>query len=342
MLDTLFTYVSGDEYQDIEASWDWNLLPGTTTLLDQPPLSCNHTGVVGKKAFVGGASDGWVGTQAVDFIDPYNQALSYRKVRHYFDDAVLVTISKVVVSNSSAPVVTVLDQTRLSRLPIEVDGQVWTKGNGMTQAKTLWHGGNGFIAFDTPLDLNITASNRTGNWSAISTSTAGVSTTPIFNAVATVPRSGFSYAMYPSVNQSTLAFASQYPDVFPLSLGDDITAAAAPSRLSMVFWSGKQTASVPLSYLRPDADPTDTLTISTDSPCILLVTRQTEGIIKPKEIFLTVADPTQRLSSVSISLSISSNVSRRWQSRSTDVNVKVVLPQGGNAGDSAQTIVTLG
>jgi hypothetical protein len=342
MLDTMFTYTSGDEYQDIEAAWDWNLLPGTTTLLDQPSLSCNATDFTGKKAFAGGASDGWVGTQAVDFTDPYNHALSYRKVRHYFDDAVLVTISKVVVANTSAEVVTVLDQTRLSQLTIEVDGLAWTSGNGKVQAKTLWHGGSGFVAFDTPFSLNITASNRTGNWSDISTSTAGISTTPIFGAVASVPQSGFSYAMYPSIDQSALAFASQFPEVFPLSLGDDITAAVGPSRLSMVFWSSNQTASVPLSYLRPDAAPSEILTISTDSPCVLLVTRRTEGTIKSKEIFLTVADPTQGLASVSISLSVESKVSRRWQPQSSNVQVEIALPQGGTAGDSVQTTVLLG
>jgi hypothetical protein len=347
MLDTLFTYVTGDEYQDIQAAWDWNLLPGTTTLLDKPALSCEKSRFTGNRSFVGGASDGWVGTQAVDFLDPFDGSLSYRKVRHYFDDSVLVTISKVDVQNSSSPVITVLDQTHLSDAPIELDGQPWKGGDGTAQAKTLWHAGNGFIAYDQAFDLNITASNRTGNWSAISTSTAGVSTTAIFNAFATIPSNlkdeGFSYAMYPAVDKEVLAFEAENPTTFPLSLGSDITAAVAPSRLSLVFWKGGQTASLPLKYLRPDANPSETLTIKTDAACILLVTGETQGKPNPRKVYLTVADPTQQLATVTVQMSIGTGMSRRWQPRRSrkDVSVTIELPQGGYAGDSVEKVVKL-
>ncbi|OAQ96869.1 hypothetical protein LLEC1_07261, partial [Akanthomyces lecanii] len=36
---TLFTYVDGAEYKDIWASWDWNLIPGTTVARDKPALT---------------------------------------------------------------------------------------------------------------------------------------------------------------------------------------------------------------------------------------------------------------------------------------------------------------
>lgn len=35
---TLYSYVKGNECKDIVGAWDWNLVPGTTTLLNQPKL----------------------------------------------------------------------------------------------------------------------------------------------------------------------------------------------------------------------------------------------------------------------------------------------------------------
>jgi hypothetical protein len=41
---TLYTYLTGNEYEDIAAAWDWNLIPGTTTDYAAAPLNCNNTG----------------------------------------------------------------------------------------------------------------------------------------------------------------------------------------------------------------------------------------------------------------------------------------------------------
>ncbi len=345
MLDTLFTYVSGNEYQDVQGAWDWNLVPGTTFLLDSPILQCNRTQAQGNASFVGGASDGWVGTQAAEFVDPASKTLRYRKVRHFFDDGVLTTISNVQRGNASVPLISVLDQRRQADTGTFVDGSMLSPGHDTSAAWNLWHGGSGYLAYISPFNLTVTAGNRTGNWSSISTSTAGVSTVPIFSAHTTLPdilpEGGFSYATYPAVDPDYFAAIVSAPTMKPLELGANISAAFAPSRLSLVFWAANQTASLPLQLLRPNAAFTDNLTITVDSACIVLVTRPTEGDIQPNDVYVTVADPTQKLKNILVNLTISESRSRLRRANTKAASVQVTLPQGGYAGQSVQSIVQL-
>ena len=76
----MFTYVNGEEYRDIMDAWDWNLVPGTTTLLDYPKLGPKVVDHVGKRNWVGVVSDGWVGTAVEDYIDPYDGNVAYKKM----------------------------------------------------------------------------------------------------------------------------------------------------------------------------------------------------------------------------------------------------------------------
>ena len=58
---TTYTYVTGDEYEDIAAAWDWNMIPGTTLNYGATPLSCDTENQAGVENFVGGTSTGKIG-----------------------------------------------------------------------------------------------------------------------------------------------------------------------------------------------------------------------------------------------------------------------------------------
>ena len=58
---TTYTYVSGDEYEDIAAAWDWNMIPGTTVDFGATPLRCHMANRQGIENFVGGVSTGRLG-----------------------------------------------------------------------------------------------------------------------------------------------------------------------------------------------------------------------------------------------------------------------------------------
>ncbi len=128
---TLFSYVNGYEYRDIQNAWDWNLIPGTTVLLDDEkvPRNSSKIGVTGNMSFVGVVSDDWVGTSVEDYIDTYDGSLSYRKAWFFLDDSVLITTSDMPrcqtrpslrywISDSQPLVASMWTATRLTRVQI--------------------------------------------------------------------------------------------------------------------------------------------------------------------------------------------------------------------------------
>ncbi|KAG8983373.1 hypothetical protein FRB90_006079, partial [Tulasnella sp. 427] len=109
----VFTYVSGEEYEDVSAAWDWNIIPGITTDYATTPFYCSETRWSGLTDFVGGASDGSVGIAVMDYINPYTGTLRYRKAWFFFEgDVQHVTVTEIE-SVTNANVYSVLDQKRL-------------------------------------------------------------------------------------------------------------------------------------------------------------------------------------------------------------------------------------
>lgn len=58
---TLYTYITGDEYEDIAPAIDWNMFPGITVDYNATVLSCDTENVNGLEDFVGGVSTGSIG-----------------------------------------------------------------------------------------------------------------------------------------------------------------------------------------------------------------------------------------------------------------------------------------
>ena len=81
-----YTYVTGVEYEDISAAWDWNLIPGTTVDYGATPLSCDTENQVGIEDFVGGVSDGKLGA-----------AVMVRLVRDRPSCALALTVAPVAI-----------------------------------------------------------------------------------------------------------------------------------------------------------------------------------------------------------------------------------------------------
>ena len=344
---TMFTYVDGYEYRDIQAEWDWNLIPGTTTLLEHPKLNASIVGFTGKTTWVGGVSDGWVGMAVEDYVDSYDASLAYKKAWFFLDDSVLVTTVGVTINSSvatvdGAPVITVLDNRAAADGGVWLDGaQVVTTSNGSAHnATTLYYGGNGYLSFDPPFQLTIAEGNRTGNWSAISTSTQGVQTANIFSAYTAIPSDpsiAYTYAFFPASSPDRLAFEASQPTTTTFQ-GDGVTGVVGAARLQIVFWpGGALTASVPLSQIGWAGD--GNVTITTSEPAVYIFATSSAG-----KLVVTLADPGQTLASLSFSLvmpGLSCQEGLDWDdgcSRSGSARgvrfTDVALPQGGLAGAS--------
>ncbi|ORY32527.1 polysaccharide lyase family 8 protein [Naematelia encephala] len=341
---TLFSYVTGYEYRDIQAGWNWNLIPGTTVQRDHPKLQSSIVGVTGKTKFVGGASDGWVGTSVEDYVDPYDASLRYRKAWFFLDDSVVVTVSGISVNDTvGQDVITVLDQRMAVDGGIWIDGQSVNAGLSTTaNGTTLFYGGNGYLSYDTPFQLTLSEANRTGNWSAISTSTVGNSTVPIFYAYTThdLDFNSYSYAFFPATDRDRLVSEVANPTSTPIN-DNGVSGVAGQERLSVVFWPN-QASSVAVNLSTVGWSKQGSITISSRDPGVyLFATRLNDD--GSRTMVVTLADPSQSLNTTSFALTSHALDLRceklDWydgcsQEQRSVAFTDITLPQGGFAGDS--------
>ena len=349
---TLYSYVTGTEYRDIMGAWDWNLVPGTTVLLNHPKLNASLVGVTGKTDFVGVVSDGWVGTAVEDYVEPNDASIRYRKAWFFLDHSVVVVTTDLSVNSSvpgieGVPVITVLDNRAASPGGVLVDGaNIDASGGVSANGSTLFYGGNGYISYDEGFQLTLFEGNRTGNWSDISTSTVGETTAEIFSAYTSLSGSSNAYSFWPAVDAGKLAYEAEHPSHVPL-YGDGISGVAGSERLSVVFWpGGSDSIKVDLATVGWASE--GSVTVSSSQPGVYLFATRSEGDGK-RHLAITLADPTQRLSEASFSVTFT-GLNARCKKVDWDdgckvdqgaVTFRVDLPSGGYAGSSVFREITL-
>lgn len=238
----LFTYVQGNEYEDIAAAWDWNLIPGITTDYTATPLSCDKARVQGIEAFVGGVSTGAIGAFAMRYTNPTTRNLSWQKSWFFFDNDVQhVTVSNLT-SKSSQPVFSVLDQ-KLHSGTVYVDGNPTNTAN-FTSFKSLWHNNVGYT-FDSSLSANahlsVRIGTRSGSWSAIGTSTQPPESVDLFAAWLnhTSTQGTIAYTIYPGMQLSQFNDQVQKESLVTVN-SDSTTHAVLDTKsnvLMVVFWA---------------------------------------------------------------------------------------------------------
>ena len=324
-------------------AWDWNIVPGTTTLLNHPKLSGATADQKGNNSWVGVVSDGWVGTAVEDYIDPLEGSVAYKKMWFYMDDCVIVTTTNVTVSSTASTdqVVTVLDNRKAADGGIWIDGQqVSAESSPLTQnGSTLYYGGNGYLALDEPFNLTLFEGNRTGNWSAISTSIAGNMTVPIFSAYATMPQSTFSYALYPATDPDTLAYAAAASEYTVIDDGG-VIGVAGQQRLSLIFWPGASTSvTINMTSMAPTMQGSMTVTSEQPAAYLFATSDNNDGT---RALVVTASDPSQQLTSLTFSITADGmdlscadeGYDTGCQAVDGGVEFDAALPQGGLAGSS--------
>ncbi|OAA38183.1 polysaccharide lyase family 8 protein [Beauveria brongniartii RCEF 3172] len=365
---TLFTYVDGTEYADIWASWDWNLIPGTTVVRNRPALAATKVKYQGKRDFVGVVSDGHVGAAVEDYQDPLDAHISYKKAWFYLGDAVLVSIVDVVRTkdagdddDGAAPTITVLDNRAKAAGGAFVDGNkiklssCSSSSSSDTRAigSTLFYGGNGYMSYDAPFNLTVSEGERTGNWSAISTSTAGSATVPIFSAYTTVNASkAATYAVFPATSPEKLAQEAKSPSWKPVN-GEGISGAAGQGILSVVFWPGGSNRSLIVDLADIGWARSGTVKVTAGQPGVYLMTggrgtgrtAKEEGV---KKLVVTAADPTQKLETATLGLVFTTSPPGEEDTMEAcgvaveaEIELAFALPMGGMAGSSVTREVVL-
>lgn len=296
----IYNYITGDEYVDTFGAWDWDLVPGITVDYGGTPLQCTKVKNKGKKAFVGGATDGNTGIAVMDYLNPQNQNLTFKKTVFFFPSGYAVQVGPVTSKNTDAPLVTVLDQRRRN-------GDIYVSGSlrntdttyATTKSNSIWHDRIGYY-FPTSENLFVNSKPKASNWSDIGisegTETQQLWTSYIKHASSTTTGLLTQYIVQPDISASTfnakvaagnipiaLAFSASSPQV-------NAAYSAADKSIAAAFWTAG-------TYVTP----WNSVTITTDNPCILTFRQTKAGTYR-----LTVADPTQTLSSVNLTIKIGS------------------------------------
>ncbi|KAJ6519860.1 polysaccharide lyase family 8 protein [Mycena sanguinolenta] len=290
---SLRTYIQGNEYEDIAAAMDWNLIPGITTDYGATPLNCAQTGAIGIESFVGGASNGHIGAAAMRYTNPHTKTLHWQKSWFFLDDDVQVVLVSNISSTTNASVISVLDQ-RLHNGPVMIDQKAVATpfANHGVSSQSLWHGNVGYTFPTTNFSLSVQVGQKTGNWSAIGTSTQPPNTVDLFAAwlIHESPTASLAYTIYPGTDFKTFLTKSSKSHIQVVQ-NDGLISAILDSNNSKamaVFWAPTG-GSVTFAPGSPSA-----VTISTNGTAAVIFDMSARVV--------TVSDPTHLLTALSVIL----------------------------------------
>jgi len=318
------TYLRGDEYEDIAAAWDWNFIPGITIDYGATPLECDTTQNTGLESFVGGVSDGVTGLAVMRYANPVTKFLRWQKVWFFLRNDVHHIMISNVSSTTNTPVYSVLDQRRSS-------GQVYINGAvgrnvTKTHVRTLWHGNVGYVfpAYETL--VTVQTGEKSGNWSSIGTSAQPPATVDLFTAwIDHTPLLGpISYTSFPGIDLHTFNTKSRFPQLQSVRNDAHVSAVydQADGTAMIVFWD--------------EAGGSATFGVLTTIPSFTISSSGNAAVIyKFHDRTLVISDPSQTLSSVTITITVGLGTRLpQWGNFGRTRVITIELPQGGLAGSS--------
>jgi hypothetical protein len=322
----VYTYQRGDEYEDISAAWDWNLIPGITVDYGATPLNCDNTQFTGIENFVGGASTGEVGIAVMRYTNPYTKSLQWQKAWFFLEDDIQHVMISNISSTTNASVVSVLDQRKHNGVVI-MDGSE-ARLSTIAPSKLLWHDGIGyhFSEGNDAFTASVTIGEKTGNWSVIGTSTQPPVTVDLFTAWLnhTSLNTSVGYTVFPGTTLNS--FQEKIANAQPTTLVNDGNISAvyqsSSNTVMMAFWS----ASGGSVTFTPSRRGCASVTVSANTNIAL--------IYKLDENEITVSDPSQTLSGAEVTLTLGPGKKPAGWGSGRVKSVVLELPTGGLAGSS--------
>ncbi len=312
-----FFYRTGDEYTDIFPVWNWHMIPGTTSLLDdapltwvkpkteKPPAAAGRTAPKEQKsdptvppatpaparqqkpsgtAFVGGACDG---TRAAIAFDLDRNGLKAHKA-YFYSNGMTLCLGAGISATGSAVALTTLDQCLLHGDIRLNETTLHAPTDYIGEAKTITHDGLQYY-FPMPIEVTLHAGDAIGNWKNVydtpSTPQSDI-TIPLFTLAishgAGPHEATYAYAVAPTTNLPSLNLLPENR-IAILSNTPRLQAARFDDGIGAIFWTSGTLA-------------TGEHIIQVDHPCTLLLTTK-DG--KPH---ITIADPTESLDTLTITL----------------------------------------
>ena len=266
---TSFTYVKGDEYENVFPFWNWKQLPGATIpQRDEPLPLLNWHGYRNDSDFVGGVSDGVYGAAAMDF---NRDGVTGRKGYFFFDDEI-VYLGANFSDRANRELVTALEQNKLGV------GQIVAQ----LDHNAIHNGSNGYLILDAPT-FAYSVKARTGNWSSIYTSgKKEEERQDIFSLVikSSKPNSNYAYITLPAMPLERFQQYIQHPQISVIANSAAIQAVQHHKlNISQVVFYAKGSLQL------------NGKTLTAEQPCIVML----------RDGQLSAADPTQQLKKLAIS-----------------------------------------
>ncbi|KAJ8522568.1 hypothetical protein ONZ45_g912 [Pleurotus djamor] len=322
----VYTRVKGNEYEDIAAAWNWNLIPGTTVDYAATPLTCDSAKAKGVEAFVGGCSTGKLGIAVMRYTNPRNETLKWQKSWFFLPGDVQHVMVSGIKSSTDAPVYTVLDQ-RIHTGDVEInDVSVGQGAHTEAAAQSLWHGDVGYLfpSSNGTFQLQVNVSEHTGNWSAIGTSSKPPSSVDLFSASLHHQdlSASISYTTFPGVDKKTFKEKCQSTKLQTIQNDEHVSAVydAENDVIMVVFWD-VEGGSV---TVKPDGKAP--ITITSDGSVPVIFNHRTGKC--------TVSDPSHKLERVRITIEEEKKLKHSPLTKTQKKKLVFSLPTGGVAGGS--------
>lgn len=320
------------EYENIFPVWDWRKIPGTTIVQKTDIPHWRQLARKGKTEFSGGVSDGRYGVAAFDFASVHD-SLTARKSWFFFDQEI-VCLGAGIRSPEPYPVATTLNQCLLKgNVVVQSKGAVATLKAGAHELPGVsWvlHDSVAYV-FSQPASVHINNQAVTGNWRSI-THQAWATADPIRENLFTLwldhgqqpQQAGYAYIVVPNTSQASIASYQQQMPAKIIANNSNLQAVqhAGLGRTSMVFY---KPGTVSISKL---------LALSATEPCMVMVHTKAGAITS-----IAVADPTQKLTALSLKVSARITGSGpQWKSRydaaTRTSTLQINLPADAYAGQT--------
>ena len=159
-----YTYVNGDEYNNIFPVWDWRKIPGTTTYSTTLPLKqLDWGGYNNNNAFVGNVNNGNIGLTAMHF---NREGIDARKAWICTNNFV-ICLGAGITADSGCVVTTTIEQSLKKSNPMYLNGVKWENINYKewknSNNQRFFYNNTGYIVLSNNNGYAITE-EKTGDW----------------------------------------------------------------------------------------------------------------------------------------------------------------------------------
>lgn len=281
---------TGEEYFNIFPLWNWNRIPGTTSIQKDSFTNLNGY-ILATNTFAGGISDSFSGILAYQH--------NYKNVKanksYFFMDDAMICLGSSIVSSDTAPVATSVNQCFQSGDVFYCDGTNSKKlsDESITSENIKWvyHNNIGYI-FPQQVNINIEAKEHTGSWSKITKSgSTETITAPIFSIWlnhGTAPDNAtYQYIVAPNKTMQEM-------DSYAQNTGLEIKKNDSKGQ---IVYSKTNNQYAIVMYTAGTINLDKGLSLYCDKPCMILLK------IKDQKYTISVSDPTYSQQKINISIS---------------------------------------